>query len=102
MLAVFLTKRVPPDWLRVYAGTAMLVVCALALFYLKRVWLQAYAIVEIAFAAVVATNTMRELKNVIEPIEGLGLLGAMYLLVSGFENLREARREAKEKPPEGG
>jgi hypothetical protein len=84
---------------RTVFGTFLVFYTACGLSLLKGMNLLVYAAVELAFAILMAAQTMRNLTDEIEPLQSLSIIAAMYLFVRGLDDVNKYFADRKGKPP---
>jgi len=89
---------------RTVFGTLGAIIMAGSLFTMKVRELRTYALVELAFAVILAATTLFRLKNSILFEELLTIGAAIYVMIRGMDNFKKDfdERNAKEKPLEVG
>jgi hypothetical protein len=60
-------------------------------------YLRGYAVLEVLFALFMTYQTMSRTNDMITPVQALGLMASVYLLIRGFDNYKKDLDERNKK-----
>ena len=94
-------SQLPRSTARTVLGTVFILMTAGTLVTVRVKYLRGYAVLEIMFGLAAAVQTMQSLQDTVSPVQLVGIVASVYLIIRGLDNFKkdvDARRERARVP----